>query len=272
MLTNYRMLEEEQIDGYLKRLHIDTPVHELQPTKELLNRLIAAHHRYVPFENLSVYFDGEVPSLDLDDLYDKIVMRKRGGYCFEMNGLFIALLQSLGFDAWSCICRVVRGGSEIRPVAHRGNIINLDGVLHFCDVGFGGPMPCEAVAMEVEEVQQIGSDWYRMTNEGHGWWGIWRQLKADNDKPEKAGSWQLELLIMEAMSDPVDFEPLNTRVSIRPTGNFSKRIMVNQKTETGYRAITGLEYAVKENGVLTKRELADDEEARALLTEVFGLL
>ena len=272
MITNYKMLTEEQVRGYLDRLCIDTPIHELKPEKEVLDRLIAAHHRYIPFENLLVYCEQKVPSLELEDLYDKIVVRKRGGYCFEMNGLFIALLQSLGFDAWSCMCRVIRGGAEIRPVAHRGNIINFDGVLHFCDVGFGGPMPCEAVALKAGEVQQVGSDVYRMTDEGHGWWGIWRQQSVENDDPENAGSWMLELLFMEALADPVDFEPLNAAVSAPPTGVFSQIIMVNQRTETGYRAITGLEYTVKENGVTTKRQLADEAQARALLADEFGLL
>jgi arylamine N-acetyltransferase len=78
-----------------------------EPDLETLNRLILAHQMNVPFENLSVYDAETDVSLDIASLFDKIVVRRRGGYCFELNALFMSLLESLGYDCYPVMVRVV---------------------------------------------------------------------------------------------------------------------------------------------------------------------
>src|SRR5678810_723119 len=82
------------IESYLKRINYDGP---MTPTAETLRDLQVAHLRNVPFENLSIH-SGEPIVLNDDALFTKIVEKRRGGFCYEVNGLFAALLRALGFE------------------------------------------------------------------------------------------------------------------------------------------------------------------------------
>src|SRR4051812_10193641 len=82
------------VHAYLERIRYHGP---LDPTAETLRRLQVAHLLSVPFENLSIHW-GEPIELDDEALFEKIVVRRRGGFCYELNGLFATLLRALGFD------------------------------------------------------------------------------------------------------------------------------------------------------------------------------
>ena len=112
-------------------------------TREVLDELIYAHQCSIPFENLDVYdFQKEI-SLTEEALYDKFIVQRRGGYCFETNGFFCVMLRSMGFDARPCLCRVMFGLTEPSQnlFDHRATIVTLDGKDYFCEVGLGGAMP-----------------------------------------------------------------------------------------------------------------------------------
>ena len=153
------------ISRYLDRLGITAA--NLKPTHAFLDELIVAHHFHVPFENLDVYDFHRVPLLGVDNLFDKIVTRHRGGYCFEMNGLFFALLKELGFDIWPCLFRINPHG-EWGPANHRGTIVRIDGQLHYVDVGMGGAMPPFALPLEASATasseKRIGLSPWKMGN------------------------------------------------------------------------------------------------------------
>ena len=134
------MYNEQQIQAYLNRLHYNK---EITLTREVLDELIYAHQCSIPFENLDVYdFQKEI-SLTEEALYDKFIVQRRGGYCFEMNGFFCGMLRSMGFDARPCLCRVMFGLTEPSQnlFDHRATIVTLDGKDYFCEVGLGGAMP-----------------------------------------------------------------------------------------------------------------------------------
>src|SRR4051812_36845615 len=82
------------LDAYVRRIAFDGP---LAATRECLGRLIAAHAAVIPFENIEV-LARRLPRLDLPGLQDKLMRQRRGGYCFEQNTLFRAVLQAIGFD------------------------------------------------------------------------------------------------------------------------------------------------------------------------------
>ena len=130
------------IAAYLKRIGLSEAPPRLL---DGLNALIWAHQTHVPFEDLNTSWLRLPVSLEIPALYDKVVLRRRGGYCYELNALFTRLLLDLGFDARSVFCRVVRGRDFLPPCAHRAVVVALEGRLYFCDVGFGGPMPAGAL-------------------------------------------------------------------------------------------------------------------------------
>ena len=142
-----------------------------------LFELHRAHVASVPFENLDIQM-GLPIRLDLDALQDKLVRRRRGGYCFEQNTLFLAVLQDLGFDAEPWEARVRLGVTEVRPRTHMLLRVRLGGRDWLCDVGFGGQGPVEPVPLDGTEVEQ-GSDAYRVIREDEGVRALqWRQAAA----------------------------------------------------------------------------------------------
>ena len=133
-------------DRYLARIGLD-PADVDRPSLAAAERLQRAHVATVPFETLSVTGDpsddadgGEGVTLDLRHLHGKIVERERGGFCFELNGLFGWLLDDLGFDVDRIAARMVGEDGAGRPPAnHHTNVTELDGRRYVVDVGMGVP-------------------------------------------------------------------------------------------------------------------------------------
>ena len=129
------------IDRYLDRIGVGA---RPAPSLAALKVLQRAHMMTTPFENLDVFM--RIPlSLSIDDLFDKIVVRRRGGYCFELNTLFGALLRGLGFDATPVLGRVwLRDQPAPPPRCHLLHLVMTGGRRMIVDVGFGGARVADA--------------------------------------------------------------------------------------------------------------------------------
>src|ERR1043166_10075365 len=115
--------ENMHIEAYLKRINYEVP---LEPTPETLRALQMAHLMAVPFENLSIHA-GEPIVLNEDALFGKIVENRRGGFCYEANGLFAGLLRELGFDVAMLSAEVGRGNSDFSPpFDHMALLVRLE--------------------------------------------------------------------------------------------------------------------------------------------------
>ena len=123
-------MDQRQVDEYLARFGADrnTPLGELQ----------ARHLHHVPFENLDIHL-GETISIDRDALFDKLVRQRRGGFCYELNGLFAELLEALGADVRRLGARVWGGSGFGPPLDHMQLLVTWPGSdePHLVDVGFG---------------------------------------------------------------------------------------------------------------------------------------
>lgn len=120
------------IDAYLERIGAPRPA---APSAEALRDLHARHLQTVPFENLSVHLPEPI-ELTEDALFDKIVRRRRGGFCYELNGAFAALLRALGFQVTLLAARVITDGRYGPPFSHLTLRVDLDEPW-LADVGFG---------------------------------------------------------------------------------------------------------------------------------------
>jgi N-hydroxyarylamine O-acetyltransferase len=121
------------VDDYLARIGLARPE---RPDLDALRRLQLAHLMTVPFENLSIHL-GERVRLDDDGLLDKIVTRRRGGFCYEVNGAFALLLRDLGYPVTLHSARTWGGRCFGFPFDHMALRVVLDGVPWLVDVGFG---------------------------------------------------------------------------------------------------------------------------------------
>ena len=165
------------LDAYVRRIALTDA---LAPTRACLARLIARHASAIPFENIDV-LARRVPRLDLDSLQDKLVARRRGGYCFEQNTLFRHVLQAIGFDVRPMEARIRSGvpADVVTARTHLATRVTLDGIDHLVDVGCGilAPMAPLALASRAEQASGTGSHRFvdvegellLQQREGDGW-------------------------------------------------------------------------------------------------------
>ncbi|MBR5337975.1 MAG: arylamine N-acetyltransferase [Lachnospiraceae bacterium] len=245
------------INAYLKRIGLDKP--EVLD-KESLDRIIRAHQCSIPFEDLECNYLKKRVYIDQESLFDKIIKRNRGGYCFELNTLFKDFLVELGFDAYSVFCRVK---SMERPVMHRGTFVRFEDGLYFADVGFGGPMPFGCVKLEDGLKQDISGETFWFEKEDDYWWGLFRI----NESGEKEST----LYMTTQPQQDIEFEAMNFYCCTNPEGRFVTITLVNLRTPDGYYSITERTFTAKKGSEKTEKEITTDEEFRDYLKKYFNI-
>ena len=150
-----------EIQSYLDRIGFKG-----QPKDDFdsLSRLQTQHLRTVPYENLDIMRD--IPlSLEVEDIYEKIVVRHRGGYCFELNGLFSWLLRELGFKVVEYMARYLRDEKEIPMRRHRVLRVSCAEGEFLCDVGVGAVIPQIPLPYALGQVSEQGAERYKLERE-----------------------------------------------------------------------------------------------------------
>ncbi len=247
-------LHAAQVDAYLERIGL--PGRDA-PTVIYLDALIRAQLRTVPFENADVWVTGEPPSLATEALFDKIVTRRRGGYCFELNLLFLRLLQGLGFEAYPVIIHLGRpgSGSEVGVPAHCGIIVTVDGLQHFADVGYGGPVPDGSVPLN----GQVVNGHVQQTN---GVYTVVASIAED-------GSRVPRFTFKNQPCDPTEFVPLNFYVSKREGSLFASDLRMNLRADDGFMEIGARHFRYRCGETTVEHDIKTPEEARSLAHEYF---
>ena len=251
-------MNQQQIDRYLERIGFDGPINHDGDT---LDRLIWAHISTVPFESLDLHEYGVVPSLNVDDLYEKFVVNRRGGYCFEQNTLFGQLLNDLGFPTYGTVVRLLGPpGFPLFPYSHKGLVSEAEGKAWYCDVGYGGPGPKGVVEIRDGE-QVVGGVTFRGTIRPND---FFIERKTDD-------GWVNVLYFAQRAIEPIDFEPLNFYCAMRPDSNFRLNRIVNLTLPDGSKALSGKHFTLRVGGTVTERDVETPEELEELLHEEFGI-
>lgn len=246
--------ENFELQSYLDRIGFEGETEANLPTLfELMRRQL----RSVPFENTTVQ-KGQIPSLVPEDIVNKIIKDKRGGYCYEVNGLFAMALTAIGFEWYFAAARPMTYAVK-RPKTHMVIIVNLLGEKWLCDVGFGGYALREPLRLsEHAEVVQDG-DKYQIelnheTNEyivGSSAAGEWQNLYGFADTPQE---W-------------IEFTLANYFNATHPDTIFTQKKIAILQTDKGRKILVDNELKLIENGVLTKIEMPYEQ----ALKEYFGL-
>lgn len=127
-------MTDSDLTKYLDRINLEGCTTDL----EGLTNLQIHHKENIPFENLDVVVGRKI-SLEYPDLFDKLISKKRGGYCFELNTLYFELLKTLGFSPRPVLGRVwLSNPMTTPPRNHLAHLLDLDGKTYITDVGFGG--------------------------------------------------------------------------------------------------------------------------------------
>jgi len=244
---------KEQLQKALARLEITEPVSN---DLESLNRLLLAQLTHIPFDSLDVWATGACPSLKLRDIYEKIVEKGRGGYCFELNTFFRSLLNALGFAAYQAVAYILNPDGTPQPPAHNVVLCDLDGTRYFMDVGYGGPVPYKA--MELKEGSQNG-----FVLKKADLWYVYRET-GEGLKPLTA--------FKEAPATINDLIPLNFYVSQRPDIHFRHVLHLNQRNADGsIYSLDGKEFKIHTQDGTTVRELTSLEEVKEIMLTYYGI-
>ena len=175
-----------------------------EPTVETVHALVAAHNGSIPFENLDPLLGIPVADLGAAALADKLVRRRRGGYCYEHNGLMGYVLDALGFGVERLAGRVVWMNPDGPLPAQTHQVLSVsvpgvDGPL-LVDVGFGGQTLTSPIRLEPGPVQETRHERYRIRDRGDSYQleaeinGEWQPLYMFNTRPQpridlEVGSW-----------------------------------------------------------------------------------
>ncbi len=247
------------IKAYLERINYDG---SLAPTAETLRELQVAHLLAVPFENLSIHAKQPIV-LEDDALFTKIVERRRGGFCYEANGLFAALLRSLGFDVWMLSAEVANAEGGFGPAFdHMALMVWLE-QRWLVDVGFGDSFR-EPLLLDERGEQVQGRRAYRITPDGSQL--ILRQ-RDDGDE------WKAQYRFTLQTYGYADYAEMCRYHQTSPQSHFTQGRICSRATEEGRVTLSGMRFiTTSTSGERQERTLTSQEEYAALLHEQFGIV
>jgi N-hydroxyarylamine O-acetyltransferase len=162
------------IDAYFQRINYG------EGTSVTADTLKSIHHAQlftIPFENFDIQL-GRVINLNPEAIFEKLIRKKRGGYCFELNGLFLTALQSIGFDARPLLARVHITGTPTGR-GHQIELITINGKQWIADVGFGGDTPRTPIPLKLNHSTIHNGQKIRLVEAGH--FGIMLQTERDDE-------------------------------------------------------------------------------------------
>lgn len=231
-----------------------------EPTLDVLTSLHRAHVATVPFENVDV-FVGRGISVALPDVQDKLVARRRGGYCYEHTSLFAAALERFGFDVRRLLARVGDPGDGRRPRTHLVAIVTIGGTRWLADVGFGSGL-LEPAPLDGSPRRQGG--WtYRVIGTPGGW--SFEELQADG--------WTSSHRFAEEQVHPSDVLVSNHFSSTYPYSPFVRQLVAVRKDEQSLQALRGHSLVTSyADGRPSEERHLEDDEAVEVLTSIFGLV
>lgn len=260
-------------DAYLDRIGCtDLRAETASPDHETLQRVLSAHIRTVPFENLAIGghphddVDGDGVSLRLPDLYEKIVDRERGGFCFELNGLFTWLLRELGYDTDRCAARVVSDAESLgRPPAnHHTTVVHLDQP-YLVDAGTGTPKPRDPIPLDGTAVEDAAGVAWRVRPDDMALSDYVLELR-----PPGETAWSIRYRFQVQPRTLGYFEATCEFLANEPDGTFTSGPFVKRSTPEGWVGLDADTLTRVAGTEETETAVTPDEWATVLARE-FGI-
>jgi arylamine N-acetyltransferase len=249
--------------GYFDRINYRGPA---EPNLGVLQGLVTAHTQSIPFENLDPLLGVPVEDLSPEALIDKLVHRRRGGYCYEQNGLMGYVLGELGFRVRRLAGRVVwMRPPDASPPAqtHTALAVTFPGSRgsYLVDVGFGGMTPTSPLRFETGGVQQTTHEPYRLADRGDG-----LVLQA-----QVRGEWQALYEFSMRTQPEIDLKVGSWYVSTHPSSHFVTNLMAASITADARWNLADRNLAIHRADGTEKVVLADAAAVVDTLSERFGI-
>ena len=246
------------VEAYLRRIDYQGPI---VASAETLRALQVSHLRTVPFENLSIHAKEPIVLND-DALFAKIVERQRGGFCYECNGLFAALLRAIGFKVTMLSAEVANAeGGYSQPFDHMTLMVELER-RWLVDVGFGDSF-LEPLLLDEPEAQVQGNRTYRITAGDN--YLILNHRDGEEWKPEYRFTLQAY--------NYADFAEMCRYHQTSPESHFTQRRICSRATAEGGRmSLSEMRLiSTSKSGERFERNLQSNDEYAAVLRTQFGI-
>ncbi len=256
-------MQDADLAAYLDRICYRGPT---EPTAATLRALHLAHLLAVPFENLDIHLGRRI-SLDEDALLDKIVRRRRGGFCYELNGLFAGLLRGLGFRVDLLAAQFPREPGRVAPrFDHLALLVHAadDDGPWLADVGAGRTSPARPLALDTTEEQlepETGTT-YRLAREGAR-----RRLR----RREPGGAWEREYGFSLRPRALADFAPGCRYHQTSPDSGFTRGRICSRLTPDGRVTLSDLRLITTVRGERGERLLPDEGAYQSALRQHVGI-
>jgi len=245
------------VASYLARVAYSGPT---EPTADNLRRIHHAHMLAVPFENLDISLGRRIV-LDEEAILNKIVERRRGGFCYELNGAFAALLRALGYQVTLLSGRVARtDGSESPEFDHLALRVDLESAW-LVDVGFGDSF-VEPLRLESETEQTDSAGTFRLVQD-HDRWYMQRAEPNGNWRPQYSFSLQAHRF--------EEFAAMCHYHQTSPDSHFTQNRICSRATPEGRITLSEMNWIVTTKGQREERHLASEDDRTTILREKFGI-
>lgn len=234
----------------------------LEPTPDLptLKLLQRAHLVHVPFENLDIHWKRPIV-LDTEKFFRKIVTERRGGFCYELNGLFNELLKWIGFETRLVSARVFNGTEHGPEFDHAAIIVRIGGDEHLADVGFG--------AFTAEPLRFIPGEKQGDVN------GVFVIRKFNDEYLEVAkledGNWRSEYIFRDVSRQLPEFSEMCDFQQYSPDSHFRKGKLCSIMTANGRKTLTEKSFIVTAGTEKSETPVADESQFYNLLMREFGI-
>lgn len=245
-------------NAYLNRTGIAKP----EPTLAGLSQLQQAQLGAIPFENINPLL-GLVPDLETAALMEKIVASRRGGYCFELNGLFGQALDELGFAYQPIMARVRMGLSEGGPRLHLAFIVEAEGDSWLVDAGFGGPSHYRPLRLNTEQAQSQDHNQFRLRHETASGETVLERLQN--------GEWFALYSFDRAKVQRCDLDAANLVCTTWDQSLLSQNLLICRNTAEGWVQLFNTNFSRYQAGEQISHSVESRAQLIDLLSEQFGI-
>ncbi|MEM6806188.1 MAG: arylamine N-acetyltransferase [Bacteroidota bacterium] len=245
------------IEAYLSRIGYTG---SMEPNKETLFSIQKAHLLSVPFENLDIHYGRKI-SLNPEQIFDKIIGEKRGGFCYELNGLFYLLLKKLGFELIQISARVYGDDGLGKEFDHLCMLCTLDQEQYLVDVG-NGSFSLHPLAFVLEEEQTDPHGKFKLSKFDETYFLVSRFKK---------GIWVSDYLFSIKAGEYQDFAEMCIYHQTSPDSPFTNKTMCTQATPQGRITFLNDKLTIKKSGQKEKIALTDEVDFRRKLEQYLGI-
>ena len=253
-------LGSARVEAYLRRVEYGG---SRRPSLQVLRGLHLAHIRQVPFENLDIHLGREIV-LSQESLYRKVVKDRRGGFCYELNGLFAALLSALGFQVRLLSARVVGADGLPGPeFDHLALLVDVGSRRQLADVGFGDSFQ-EPLALQPGTSQTQAGGTYRL-EEASGEWSLLARAAGAREEWRPSYSFTLVARRLDQFQEMCRYHQTS------PDSPFTRNRMCTRATPDGRFTLSGMRTTETIHGRRQQRELEGEAEFWQVAEGRFGI-